>query len=290
MIKYDEEKVKLHKDFPNKYRVRYRFCRFDDPLDLKLMKKVDHSVCFSSFFERYRKVEDDKDAVMVLFESRRYETDLVLKFTQVRRWITLCKKHKLIPKHINYKNAITKDNGFFNVLFKLKVKDVPVGRIYHQLSSMRDLVEEFYVIRAALYLHDELGVPFLPSYHMANCFNREGGGHSITTFWRLSSWYHKNGKLTQTKTLTKNSKICMNTVRALYKFLNKEDLFRGKKLTKGSIYWECSAIINALALTEIDNKMKMAFPIGKLDDERVPEIISTYETKKAYELFKEVIK
>lgn len=131
-----------------------------------------------------------------------------LEKPEMLTWLTLCKKHGLIPKYIR-KEYVNK--GYFN----LRILNLDPSTLYMYLTVGRIVQENPSLPKVAEYFYSK-GIPFIPSFAFANKMCLTNKGHSLMT---QISGYQPPGQLN-----LKELKLDLNEAVGLKNFLERGPL------------------------------------------------------------------
>jgi len=123
------------------------------------------------------------------------------------RWLILAKQHKLLPRYVNVKKIIEKNNVVFDLTkgsFNL---------LYAYLATVRMIVEEPAYVKNALMLVDKYKIDYYVAVVAASYFCFRNFGHSFFNPGNTYPGLHSPDKLT---------KLSLKTVLGVYRFVNKD--------------------------------------------------------------------
>lgn len=211
--------------------------------------------CFSSLS---KKIYAYHEKTGIIPNRLFYESGFHLKsnLETAEKWLTLCKKHNMIPKDIKIKNLISDGNLY------LKIDGMKLNQIYVYLCSVRYLYEYPTFVKAVLHLVD-IGFDFMVAFVVSAQTIFPRNIHSITP---------DRAAYSPEEDITKKTFHVINALKL--KKLISENAFSGKTVKDGVFNDDTFCIHENLISTDVNILQKYGERL-KFDELRRAKIYKT---------------
>lgn len=226
-------------------------------------KVVKHSkICFAyvkdacSEYKKKFAITPNRLRIKYRFDAHSVEK-LHLTKKEIKRWVTLCKKNKLLPKIVS-KNYI--ESGIID----LSLTDIDTNFLYIYLCASRYPQEEPFIIKGLLHMVKDLKMGFFTALGVVHYYCGTNTGHSILPYSRLYSFVTSNSNPNNAKNFDLTSVV--KFVKFLKSETNNENCY--VKSDSFSLHFK----INCVKL-ENQKSNKFVVPIANLNDKHIEQII-----------------
>ena len=207
MIQFDKKKIEYKYGTPS-YKIEYFICLAKgnainftvDSMKLKRWKNKENKEnrsCFAAFhrmvtsFISTHKTPPNRILYICEKNFKNIPAKLHLSDKEIKRWVELCKKNRLMPKNIG-------KHFLKSMCFIVDLERVSYNRLYMYLTAARYIHEAPHFVRSMLHLIDDLGLDFFVAFPVASMWSAANTGHHILPIGRDYSMSMFNGDMNKT--------------------------------------------------------------------------------------------